>query len=293
LNQDLIPADGIQRTLVTGEIEVHGGKHAKLNLSLNDVYQKNIASVRSNVRLSGSNRMAQDRLVQHVTTAIRRQDPNFHFVNLNNFAQSMRQPHLADTPVRILAAYGTDFTTPAERTIRLNVGAIFLKASDATTIQTAIGIVNAQRGAVVLTEQSKEGLRVKAMSGLGHVTVIVEGKTIQLPPGQELLVSDHQPSDAEIMPADGVGRRSLAKTKLNNNLHAVQSDFSLISLMRSAKYLEELRKHNSSEFDELTKQLLKTAASVELTTRERGRYYVQPKQTASTPGVQLGWAPGN
>src|SRR5207302_10417841 len=70
LEQELIPTDGIARTVISAGIEqFRHQNHAHLKIALNDYCTKEIARNRSRVRLSGSARLAEGRILEHIATA--------------------------------------------------------------------------------------------------------------------------------------------------------------------------------------------------------------------------------
>lgn len=278
--EDLIPVDGIGRTEVSGGIAVHGKAYVRKNrLALDEFYKKEIAPRAASIRLSGSRRMAQQQLVSHVGVAARRQNPGCH---LYEVPPAHIAPGLATEPLRILAAEGTELSTPAAGQIKMGSGAMFVCAADDTIVKAALAAVHMTAGALATIEAVPGILRVKCLSGPGHVALLTEGHNFALRPGQEVLLANHVPGEVDVSPADGVGRRAMTAANLGPRAHAVFCDFSIVTLLKSATYLKNLRQQTSPAFAEMMTRLMKTIAAVEFVGSQRGRYSTHQQQQQTT-----------
>ena len=87
-----------------------------------------------------------------------------------------------------------------------------------------------------------------------------------------VLITDHRPAKEEMMPSDGVARRSLSTYAINENTTAVVGAFSMISFLGSSDQMQSIRHGSGDHNKRVLDQLLKTAAAVYLTSGHKGRY---------------------
>ncbi len=168
--------------------------------------------------------------------------------------------------------------------LRMRRGEMLIHPLTDTVIATAFGQVQVRKGAVASVVVDATGLRVAACSGPGDITVKAGERTIQLMPGEEVVVSDHALSNDERLKADGVGRRGFKSHEIGTGLTATISDFSIVSLMSSAAHLNSLVHPAAPVERRISKKLLKTAAVIQQVTRSRGAY--QSRQAAhKAPGM--------
>ena len=64
--------------------------------------------------------------------------------------------------------------------------------------------MRATKGALASVKSIQGSTYVRSCSGLGTVSVTVNGKSIELNPGEEVLVTNHKPDESEIRPGDGL-----------------------------------------------------------------------------------------
>jgi hypothetical protein len=139
-----------------------------------------------------------------------------------------------------------------------------------------LGDVYAKKGAVVSIVYEHGLVRVAALSGPGDVRVIAGGRTIELSPGQELVLADRKITSEESRPSDGVGRRNTVHHVLGDGIVACISDISIVSMIRNASHMRALRNPASQVERAVLGQMIKTAAAIEHITRDRGRYEARP-----------------
>jgi hypothetical protein len=155
-------------------------------------------------------------------------------------------------------------------------GAAVMEAEDDTAIETRFGAISLKRGALVALEQSGSLVRVKSLSGPGHVSVALGGKQIEVAPGQELLLTEAAPSEEESLPSDGVGRRRVGSFAAGG-VHATLSEFSIISLLQNAEYLAPVRAGSEASDRKMRERMLKVAAAVHTVTAKKGAYAAKRK----------------
>ncbi len=282
VEEDMIPADGIVRTPISGAIEVHNkySNIAKRSFAVEQFARAEFSPLRSSFRLAESNRTIQGRALSHVTAAARTQTANFNPRQLPCMSSGMMRRHAG--PVQMLATPGTSFSVTATGAIDLRSGAIFLSPHNSTRIQTDLGEIAIKKNAVSFVEFDGGCLRAKALSGPGHVSVHVGKQSFELTPGQEAQILNHmRPSRFEVMPTDGVARRELTAYKTDNGKCIVLGDFSITSLLNTASQLKALRNSDQPDNLRLYNRIIKTAAAVEYLRTYKGNYQLRSPATAA------------
>jgi hypothetical protein len=157
--------------------------------------------------------------------------------------------------------------------------AALLQPDEDATFESRYGQIRAKRGAYVAIEEEHDALRVKTLSGPGHVEITLGGRKFKVAPGEELLVTTSAPSADQLVPPDGIGRRSATTVALAGSGHATISQFSIVSFLQNADYLADVRSGSSPTHKKAREQLLKTAAAIHtLTAGKQGGYTAKPKQ---------------
>jgi hypothetical protein len=156
--------------------------------------------------------------------------------------------------------------------ITFHAGEMFLQVKADTTIRTAFGEVLARKDSLLSLALEGAGLRVIALSGPGHVTVQAGNSRISLPPGKEIVVSDHQLSIDEKQKGDGIGRRDFRTYVAGETLHVTVSDVSLTSMLANSTQLRAMRHPAGLIEKKVAARLIKTAAVVDQVTRQKGAY---------------------
>jgi hypothetical protein len=141
------------------------------------------------------------------------------------------------------------------------------------TIHTTYGEIELKKGALAHADIRNGNLHVKACSSPRDVVVFARGHKITLPPGQEVTVLDHIPTQHDLHPSDGVGRRNQETRSLVDGAHIVLSDFSIISMLGA---LNVIRANQT-----IVSRVLKTAAAVDVLTRSKGAYFAIPREASS------------
>ena len=159
---------------------------------------------------------------------------------------------------------------------RVNSGSALIRATGTLRLLASASHVIVKKGALVSLDATSGQLRVRVLSGPGHVAVVAAGKTMPLGPGREAYLSDHIPADDEAHCRDDVGRRELRKYPLAGGCALTICDFSIVSLLSSEHHLKHLAGSQSRDLRQIFDQLVKTAAAVEQLTSARGPYVAKP-----------------
>jgi hypothetical protein len=179
--------------------------------------------------------------------------------------------------VRVLAEAGTEFSYSGS-TILLRSGEMFLQLPENLTVKTPLGTVSGTRGSALGVEWLEGVLRVKSCSQPGRVWAFADQQKLLLNPGQELMVTRHQPTIAELQPLDGVGRRKANAASSRNGFFTTLSEYSIISWLHGASYLSVLLHPDLPQDKKILDQILKTASAVLITTQQHGTYSAAPRR---------------
>lgn len=299
-DEDLIPVDGMDREFVSGGIQVSSRKVAKDNFSLDEFMDKEIMVAGVPVRLGGNNK----RLHGKISAAAKRQSHNSRIVD--NYHK--KKKHGSDEndedksvpvitkgpnnqivvegstePARVLAEKETEFSLTQPGRMKLIKGSLFMRNSDATIVDTPLGRVLGVKDSMFKVTSDQGTTRVQAMSGPDDVTIVAGKRLIPLNCGKEVFVTDHKPTQSELVPADGVGRRGMSAFALDGTLSAIVGDFSMVTLLNSHQFLSPLKNPVSQSDQQLHAQIVKAAAVIQQVLGNRGRYYIAPKEHASVP----------
>jgi len=188
-------------------------------------------------------------------------------------------------PWHVLAAGDSEFTLLPLNTgvIHLRSGELFVVAPEYAVIDTPLGEVHGDRGALLSVDTSNGNLRARALTGPGDVTVLTGNNKLPVPPGEEVMVSDHKPSKDETNPKDGIARRNPTTRALDDKLSVTVADFNILSLLVCADYLKPIKKPLWANERAALEQLIQTAAAIETITQSKGGYTGGPRLSRPKP----------
>ncbi len=163
-------------------------------------------------------------------------------------------------------------------------GAAFIFARRGMTIERPHTRIHVRKGALVSIITDTGVTRVAALSGPGHVAVVVGRHSIALNPGHEAVIAHHELSAQDTRPADGVGRRLVKTHEIEGGTHVAICDFSIVSLMSTADHMRALRQPSNSLERKLAERLVKTAAVLHQVTAGRGAYTGRARERRAAAG---------
>ncbi len=268
---DLIPTDGIERTVVPGGVERHLRRVQRTTFPVGSGTMRHLIIAGVPVSLGGVERRVQKHMAGASSCSRSQGDHANTATSLNVLAaKSMPAYTHTATAARVLTDPGTEFTLVKQNVISLTQGKIFVNAPENTIVETALGQVHGLKGACFAVEAQPGILRIQSLTGPGLVSAVVGNRKIALAPGCEVVANSSKTSD--VLPSDGVGRRGLREFAVNGKLDLVFTDFSIISLIKSAPHLQALRQPTCSYDRALQRKLLKCAAVVHQVTAHKGPY---------------------
>ncbi len=192
----------------------------------------------------------------------------------------------SSAPVRLLASDGTEFMVNTDGSMRIFAGWIFVHGPANTAITCAMGTAVFKQAADATIQKVEGYFRVGVCSGSNSVNLLFDQVKVPISMGEEVLLTDHDPSVEELQAGDGVLRRHLTKHPLKNQV-VVLNDFSIFSLMYNGNHLSALRTPKNSVDRSTREHLLKNMAAIQFSTTDRGEYTDQPRIISVVPTEQL------
>lgn len=281
-----VPPDGIERRALPIAAETRGLELGKNSFKLAEFIKSEVKNPNTQMSLACA---PVRRLISNMVAAATITDPQFR-IHLPPASPVARTTSGAD-PVHILASGGSEFSELPDGSIALRKGSLFVHPSLDVTVKTELAQLQADKDSLFSVETDSGVSRIAAFSGPGDLHLIAGSRKFDLSPGQEVLITDHGPTQEETSPRDGIGRRRLTTTKVREDLFVSCADVSIVTLINSAGHLRPLRQPSSSAEKRILERLVRTAAALDTTTRSRGPYRAQPRTRPapkSAPNEQLG-----
>lgn len=253
-DDEMIPVDGNNDAVVSGGVEVRSNV-VKNDVSVADVIEQYQRRAGKLARLSN---------------VLPSSDTTKALQSGNDVWRVFNSEKSTESPMQIVAQPGAQIEQDADGKIKLLSGMLFLSARSNGRINTPYADVDVRRNGIAMLEVDDNLGRIKSFSGPGDLQVVAGDSKFDLAPGQELLISKHNPSDVEIIPADAIARRARTQSQSIAGRHFMINDFSITSMLRYPGYRKMLAESDRS--GKLCDRILKTAVVVEMVTRGRGKY---------------------
>jgi hypothetical protein len=186
-------------------------------------------------------------------------------------------------PAHLVAADATEFRFDRDKVLVMRTGESFIVAPDDLLIAAGGTEIEMKKGSIADVEVLEGDVRVKALSGPGHINVHC-GTVLPVHPGQELLISNHSIEESDQFPPDGVGRRRAERLPPASEKKLLLSDFSIISFLNAAEHMRSIKAGESAEEKQFLTRILKTAAAVQHTTGAQGAYKAVTRSRKRSPG---------
>lgn len=172
-------------------------------------------------------------------------------------------------------------------TLKIKNGEVFVNPLRSITIDCQFGKLFVKKGAMVLLAKdaaTAADVRITVCSGPGDATLVVGNRSVNLHPGEEIVVSSSERNAQQMLRADGIGRRNFHSYKCGE--HFINfCDSSIASMLTNKQYLSCL-KHPQTELEKrLATKLMKTAAALTVVGAGKGPYQAQFSQKPESKGV--------
>lgn len=221
---------------------------------------------------------ACDPLVVHATRSTTAFSINVHT------GQLLSDERATQSGVRIFAQPGSTLFYSTHTGINLVHGRLLVTTKNPVVVRTKQLRVQLPAHTCIGLESEHQTTRVQSLHTSNNLTVELKGGEQQLIGlGEELHVSAHQPSDVELLPLDGVGRRRVSQTIGTNEQYCTVSAFSIASFLKyvpTAVMMRDEAKHAANTQNALD-DVMKSCCAVEYILRNRTPY------TVRQPGAML------
>lgn len=177
---------------------------------------------------------------------------------------------------QIVAAAGSEFAATSKGHFTFTAGEVLVASLAALTIETPAGTVIAQPGALFHLSCHGDNVYVKGCDNLKDVVLLSHNHGFHLLPGQEIAIVPQTPTQDDLHPSDGVGRRNQHVEKMADDAYVVASDFSLVTLLNTTTLIKSAGTHQA-KLVKLRERMLKTAAALDVVTHARGNYQATAK----------------
>ncbi len=188
-------------------------------------------------------------------------------------------PIIAQTPSRppLFVVGNRMLIQPDETagTIALASGQILMCPTRDLKIKTPLGSITAPAQSRFLISVSEGVVRIYNCRGQ-EMRFAFENKYRRIPVAEEFSVFDHRPTQDEVLPVDGIGRKEITLHDIDGKqITAATTTFSVLSLLTSPKFLGDWRRR--SAFDKkIERGFLKAAAALSASTPNNENFYQTP-----------------
>lgn len=174
---------------------------------------------------------------------------------------------------RYRAAAGADLKAAGKNRLEISSGKLLLESTGPCVVATPIADIFIKRKALVLIRASQNASRCLVLwdSDLGAVTVVCQKRHVRLGPGDEALVTDHEPKGSEVM-EDDIGRRRIKVHVLGSGKAFTTAEFSLLQALDRDPLLHEMFKSPDDRDRILKEKIIKIAAVLNMVTGRHGFY---------------------
>lgn len=269
---EFIPIDGIARGEAIDAAITKSGKSIRRQVLLREVIERDIMINGSLLHVGGQKKAIHDRYQSRLRAAADQQ-PLFRPISFAALTpvtsnQSVNRKQIS-APLQLVGAPRSKLHAVDAHTIELLSGAITFRAPHDTKVRTRTGAVLVEKGECVNIEATDGYTKVRACSGVNSVTMRLGEQSIVLSGGQEAIVSQEKPSSEAL--DDSLGRRDMQVSRWGK-AWITRSDFSIVSLINTSKYMRALISPSSNNNRALQAQLLKAAAVLQYVTGSHGPY---------------------
>ncbi len=159
--------------------------------------------------------------------------------------------------------------------VQVLAGEVLILPNQTVTVLTAMAQTQLPHGVAVSFNVRHGSERLMVLSGdlSKPVPVVCFGThRIDLSPGSEALITDHDPSYREIAQSDDIGRRQVRLMELGHHRNVVTAEIQLMEALQLDPLLYELAHADDSRSRSLREHIIKTCAVLKMLTGVRGSY---------------------
>jgi hypothetical protein len=177
------------------------------------------------------------------------------------------------------------WTGPEAKVMQLRKGNVVVAPDQDTVIETSFGTVEVGAKSMALIMALPSGTAVYNLDDTRKNSIVITiGKDhMTLAPGRHAMITSHLVDGFEMVnPAESFGYRNVSSKKLDGDLQAFTSEFSMTNAIGNIKQLRQMVNSSNPDAKRKASHLLKTAAIMSQISAGGGyQQYQHPRMTAS------------
>ena len=176
--------------------------------------------------------------------------------------------HFRSTP-------GSQYSLSGKDAIRLAAGSLLIDSHRPITVSTPMATTIVRSGTLLLVRVQAGNDRILIVHDNNHgkAKLVCEKFFIRLAPGEDALVTDHEPAYREIVGHDEIGRRRVKVHNIHGDSHVTTSEYSILQALERDPLLYELCRSRHRRDRTLKGKIIKTAAILSQVTSDHGFFH--------------------
>lgn len=161
-------------------------------------------------------------------------------------------------------------------TISVSSGQIFLNSKRALQVITPAGVVTAQANTRFFLYLTQGAGTARVLNCSSNELKVHAGKKFRrVLPSEEFCLFDHRPTQQEVLPADGLGRKEVVMHEVEGQKTAATNTFLIVSLLASPYFLGDWKPASSLD-KKILAAMLKSAAAFDSVHASSEDFYIAP-----------------
>ncbi len=160
--------------------------------------------------------------------------------------------------------------------ISLSSGNIFFSTPRALRVMTPLGVIDANANSRFFVALPQDSGSVRVLNCSSKTIKFESGKKFRrITSCQEFCLFDHRPTQEEVLPADGLGRKEVVLHEVEGQTTASINSFLIVTMLASPNFLGDWRRDSATD-KKLLSVMLKSAAALESASPSSEQFYVAP-----------------
>lgn len=166
--------------------------------------------------------------------------------------------------------------SPARDSISISSGQIFLSPTRDLNVITPFGAIRAKANSRFFLSLNDGASTARILNCCSSEITVQSGKKFRrILPSQEFCLFDHRPTQEEVLPADGLGRKEVTMHDVDGQRTAATNTFLIVSMLASPYFLGEWKRDSALD-KKITSGLLKSAAAFDTVQPRAEEFYITP-----------------
>lgn len=171
----------------------------------------------------------------------------------------------------------------AHDTVSLSNGQLFFSPPRDLKVITPVGVLRAKANSHFFLSLNKEAGTARILNCSSSELKFEAGKKFRrISSSEEFCLYDHRPTQEEVLPADGLGRKEVVMHDIDGQKTASTTTFLVASLLTSPYYLGDWKRQSTLD-KKITAGLLKSAAAYHSIYASAEEFYIAPNSVAPMP----------